>query len=101
MLDAINKAAENAGVFRLLENYGNAKSTEKSANSLSDKAFKKYREARLKFLRKSVKTDRGVISAQKEMDTVIEAIIPAAKKTSAALKALGAVYTPLYGKDTQ
>ena len=91
-LSAINKAAEAAGVFDLLKNYDNAKDERKIIDGKADKAFKKYRDARLELLQKRVKTDRAVVKARDEMESAIEALIPAADKIQATLKAIGGIF---------
>jgi len=95
-LTSVNEAAEASGVFGLLNDYDSAKSAEKFASSLSDKAFKKYRDARLRLLQGQLKTDKVVVKAMGELDASIEALVPAIEKTKAAQKALGEVYMPSY-----
>jgi len=87
-LESINKAAEASGVFGLLKNYEDAKDAGKAVSAVSEKAFLKYRTARLELLRKKVKTDRAVTKARDEMETAIEKIIPTSLETDKALKAL-------------
>ena len=87
-LVSINKEAEAAGVFDLLKSYENAKAAVKEASTASEKAFKKYRTARLELLEKQVKTDKAVIKSMGEMEAAIEGIIPANLENNKALKAI-------------
>ena len=98
MLASINKAAEVAGVFDLLRSYENAKAAVKEASTASEKAFKKYRTARLELLEKQVKTDKAVIKSMGEMEAAIEGIIPTNLETNKALKALRGIMLLNYGK---
>jgi hypothetical protein len=98
-LESINKAAEAAGVFNLLKNYEDAKAAVRDITALSEKAFKKYRGARLEFLEKRVKTDRAVVKAQGEMEAAIEAIVPPSVQNDNALKALRGILTYNYGDE--
>jgi len=95
-LAQINQAAVNAGAFDALAEYDNAKAAEKSVAALSDKAFKKYRDAQLAFLLGQVKTDRAVIKAREGMEASIEALVSPAKATKAMQNRLAEFYKPPY-----
>jgi hypothetical protein len=95
-LVAINKAAEGSGVFDVLKKYEDAKTERKVLDDKAEKAYRKYRTARLELLQKKVKTDRAVKKTRDEMETAIDAITPAAEKTHSALKALSGVFIFYY-----
>lgn len=87
-LEIINKIAESSNVFDLLKNYDDAKAERKTADTKAEKAFKNYRDSRLRFLQKELKTDKVVIKAKNEMETAIEAVFPVEENRRATLKAL-------------
>ena len=95
-LDIINKTAEASGVFDFLKNYEDAKTERKVMEDKAEKAYRKYRTARLELLQKKVKTDKAVKKARDEMETAIDAVTPAAEKTHSVLKALSGVFIFYY-----
>jgi hypothetical protein len=99
-LAEIATAAKSSGVFGLLQAYDDAKAGKKAANDRSDKAFSKYREARLDLLMQRVKTDKAVVKARDGMEAAIEATVSAYAAAETALDALRDIFTrpPYWGK---
>ena len=89
----IASSAKASGVFDLLQAYDDAKAGKKAANDRTDKAFSKYREARVDLLMQRVKTDRAVVKARDGMEATIEATVSAYEAAEKALAALRSVFT--------
>jgi len=93
-LPSINRAAGAAGVFILLGDYDNAKTTERTFSEMAEKAFKKYMAARIAYMQKQTKTERAVIKNRDAMEAAIEDLNIKIEKRQEALKALRIFYTP-------
>jgi hypothetical protein len=91
-LAEIAAAGASSGVSGLLEAYDTAKAGKKAADDRADKAFKKYRDARLDLIMEKVKTDRAIVKAQGGMEAAIEAIAPAQRAVDNALAALRVIF---------
>jgi hypothetical protein len=91
-LPDIAAAAKKTPVFDLLKTYDEAKAGKKAADDKADKAFRKYRDARVDLLMQRVKTDRAVIKARGNMETAIESVISAYTASEAALAALRGIF---------
>jgi hypothetical protein len=91
-LAEIAAAGAGSGVSSLLEAYDAAKAGKKAADDRADKAFRKYRDARVDLLMQRVKTDRAIVKAQGGMEAAIEAIAPAQRAVDNALAALRVIF---------
>jgi hypothetical protein len=98
-LAEIAAVARASGVYELLKAYDNAKAEKKAVDDKADKAFRKYRDARVDLLMQRVKTDRAVVKARDGMEAAIESVISAYTAAETALGALRGVFTrPLAGE---
>ncbi|MDR2798259.1 MAG: hypothetical protein LBB80_07945 [Treponema sp.] len=95
-LTVIAQAAKDTNVFELLEKFDKARGNKKINDEKAEKAFKKYRDARIDLLQGNVKTDRAVKKAQAEMETAIESIVPAADERKEALQVLREIFISPY-----
>jgi hypothetical protein len=91
-LSEIAAAAKASGVFGLLQAYDDAKAEKKAANDRTDKAFTKYRDARLNLLMQRVKTDKAVVKAREGMEAAIETTVFAYAMAETALDALRDIF---------
>jgi hypothetical protein len=91
-LSEIAGAAKVSGVFDLLKAYDDAKAEKKVADDKADKAFRKYRDARLDRIMQRTKTDRAIVKAREGMETAIEALVQAYSQGEIALDALRGVF---------
>jgi uncharacterized Zn finger protein len=98
-LAKIAAAAAASGVFGLLKAYDEAKAQKKAIDDKADKAFRKYRDARVDLLMQRVKTDRAVVKARDGMEAAIESVISVYTAVETALGALrGLFIRPLSGE---
>jgi hypothetical protein len=92
-LAEIAAAGAGSGVSSLLEAYDAAQAGKKAADDRADKAFRKYRDARVDLLMQRVKTDRAVIKARDGMEAAIESVITEYTAAETALAALRVIFT--------
>jgi mevalonate pyrophosphate decarboxylase len=92
-LSEIVAVASASGVFSLLKAYDEAKAQKKAIDDKADKAFRKYRDARVDLLMQRVKTDRAVVKARDGMEAAIESVISVYTAAETALGALRGVFT--------
>ena len=91
-LAEIAAAGASSGVSGLLKAYDEAQAGKKAADDRADKAFRKYRDARVDMLMQRVKTDRAVIKAQANMEAAIESVITEYTAAETALTALRVIF---------
>jgi hypothetical protein len=91
-LAEIAAAAKASGVLDLLKTYDDAKAEKKAADDRADKAFRKYRDARLDHIMQRTKTDRAIVKAKDGMEAAIEDMVQAYSHGEIALVALRSVF---------
>jgi hypothetical protein len=89
---AIKEIANNSNVFELLDEYEAVKKEIKEIDANSEKLFKKYRDALTEFRLEKAKTDRKVVKAKSDLDSILEKGIEIAVEKEKILKRLRTVF---------